>query len=168
MSLHLHEPGFFPFPGGGPSEAAHVLNLPLRRGLSDASFLALLEQRIAPRLAAHAPEAIILQLGADGLAGDPVGRHWNLSPAAHCAAVRLAKRLAPRVLLLGGGGYHHANTARCWAAATHAALDGAVPLPADVPASCPAFAHFGPDFSMLVRPFPHLADENAPSTDSVR
>jgi acetoin utilization deacetylase AcuC-like enzyme len=158
--MHLHEPGFFPFPSGGPSEAPNVLNLPLRRGLSDATFLALFESRVAPRLLGHAPEAIILQLGADGLAGDPVGLHWNLTPLAHCSLVRRAKQLARRVLVLGGGGYHHPNTARCWAAATHAALDTAAPLSSDVPANCPRFELFGPDFSMHVRPSAHLVDEN--------
>lgn len=158
--MHLREPGFFPFPGGGPSEAAHVLNLPLRRGLSDETFLALFHERVAPRLAAHAPQALLLQLGADGLAGDPVGLHWNLTPRAHCAVVAAAKQLCPRVLVLGGGGYHHPNTARCWAAATHAALDAAAPLPAQVPDSCPGFPSFGPDFDMHVRPLAHIADEN--------
>jgi acetoin utilization deacetylase AcuC-like enzyme len=160
-SLHLHEPGFFPFPGGAPSASPNVLNVPLRRGLSDASLLTVFDERVAQRLAAHEPDAIILQLGADGLAGDPVGRHWNLTPAAHCGLVRRAKRLSRRVLLLGGGGYHHPNTARCWAAATHAALDAVPPLPEEVPASCAVFESFGPDFAMHVRPFAHLVDENA-------
>jgi acetoin utilization deacetylase AcuC-like enzyme len=161
-SLHLHEPGFFPFPGGAVSAAPNVLNVPLRRGLSDASLLAVFEERVVPRLVAHQPEAIILQLGADGLAGDPVGLHWNLTPASHCALVRRAKQLCRRVVLLGGGGYHHTNTARCWAAATHAALDSPAPsLPGEVPASCPVFESFGPDFAMHVRPFAHLTDENA-------
>jgi acetoin utilization deacetylase AcuC-like enzyme len=164
ISTHLHETGFFPFPAGKEcdSESPHIVNIPLKRGFCDSSFLALLEDAIIPRLVRHEPEVVILQLGADSLAGDPIGKYFNLTPLAHCALVSRVAALFPRVLCLGGGGYHHANTARCWAAATHAALGPcAPPLPEQVPDSCPHFELFGPDFVMRVRAGAHVKDENA-------
>ncbi len=164
ISTHLHETGFFPFPAGkqAGSDTSNIVNLALRRGLSDATFLSLLEDTIIPRLLEHGPDVVILQLGADSLAGDPVGMHFNLTPRSHCGLVSRVTALFPRVLCLGGGGYHHANVARCWAAATHAALGpGGPPLPEQVPDTCGLFEHFGPDFVMEVRANAHVKDENA-------
>ena len=64
------------------------------------------------------PQFIILQCGADSVAGDPI-THLAFTPAAHGRAARdlaaLADRLGHgRVLALGGGGYNRANLAAAW------------------------------------------------------
>ena len=68
----------------------------------------------------HRPEFILLQCGADSIAGDPI-THLRYSPAAHRHAatrlVELADRYCPgRVLALGGGGYNRTNLALAWTA----------------------------------------------------
>ena len=78
-------------------------------------------------LEAGAPEFILLQCGADSLAGDPI-THLRYSSAAHYpAAARaclLADRLcAGRVLAMGGGGYNRENLARAWTAVVQAFVD---------------------------------------------
>ena len=66
----------------------------------------------------YAPEFILLQCGADSVAGDPIA-HLRFSPQAHGRAARdltgLAERLGHgRVLATGGGGYHRGNLAQAW------------------------------------------------------
>jgi len=59
------------------------------------------------------PGAIVLQCGADSLAGDRLGR-FNVSSAGHAAAVARVAAYGRPLLVLGGGGYKVANVARCW------------------------------------------------------
>ena len=76
------------------------------------------------------------QCGADGLSNDPLGT-FNLTPAAYkrCCATTLSTTdgvgLPPKLLVLGGGGYSHANAARCFASIL-ASLTG-TRLPSDIP-----------------------------------
>jgi len=69
-------------------------------------------------LRGHKPEFIILQCGADSLAGDPLA-HLRYTPAAHAHAARSLCRLANemaqgRIMGFGGGGYHRGNLAAAW------------------------------------------------------
>lgn len=63
------------------------------------------------------PGAIVLQCGADSLAGDRLGK-FNLTSSGHAAAVARVAGYGRPTLVLGGGGYKVANVARCWAAET--------------------------------------------------
>jgi hypothetical protein len=67
-------------------------------------------------VARHEPEFLILQCGADSIAGDPL-TNLRFTPAVHAQAARdlcaLADRLGHgRLLALGGGGYDRGNLAR--------------------------------------------------------
>ncbi len=66
----------------------------------------------------------MLQAGADALLEDPLSR-LSLSNNAHIAALRAIRPLAPRLMLLGGGGYNPWSVGRCWTAlwATLAGFD---------------------------------------------
>ena len=104
------------------------LNLPLPPGAGDAEFLAAWPV-IESHLERHAPEFVILQCGADSLAGDPI-THLQLTEAAHAhAAARLcaiADRHAPgRILGFGGGGYNRRNIARAWTRVVQAFVEAA-------------------------------------------
>lgn len=120
----IHEDGRYLYPGTGAATetgrgraAGTKLNIPLAPGAGDAEFFAAWE-RVEAHLTAGRPEFILLQAGADSLAGDPI-THLQYSPATHGHAARRLAALAAtccagRLLATGGGGYHRGNLARAW------------------------------------------------------
>ena len=120
----VHEDGRFLYPGTGSAAetgtgaaAGTKLNLPLAPGAGDAEFAALWPQ-IEDHLEKRGTDFIILQCGADSLAGDPI-THLALSEASHAMAAgrlrALAERLCEgRLVGTGGGGYDRRNLARAW------------------------------------------------------
>jgi acetoin utilization protein AcuC len=120
----LHEDGRYLYPGtGSASETGRgpavgtKLNIPLPPGADDEVFLAAW-QEVESYLEVGEPELILLQCGADSIAGDPI-THLRLTPEAHAHAARrlgvIAERFASgRVLAMGGGGYNRANLAAAW------------------------------------------------------
>ncbi|HXH65486.1 MAG TPA: acetoin utilization protein AcuC, partial [Mariprofundaceae bacterium] len=70
---------------------------------------------------------IILQCGADSIAGDPI-THLRLLPLTHAKAAGSLCALAEefcvgRFVALGGGGYNRANLAAAWCAVLSALAD---------------------------------------------
>lgn len=122
--VDIHEDGRFLYPGTGDEnetgkgEAEGTkLNLPMRPGARDVEFFAAWE-RAEEHLRRHRPEFVILQAGADCLAGDPLA-HLEFSPAVHAHAVKRLIALAEdsaegRMMVFGGGGYDLANLACGW------------------------------------------------------
>ena len=128
----LHENGNFLYPGSGDIDetgrgdaAGTKINIPLPPGAGDELFF-----KIWPSVERFVeqsnPEVIILQCGADSLAGDPI-THLALSSKAHFHAAQTLCRLADRkcagrMLALGGGGYNRNNLAAAWTAVVRAML----------------------------------------------
>ena len=120
----LHEDGRFLYPGTGFAEETGTggaegtkLNIPLAPGAGDKEFFAAWE-RVLAHLRRYRPEFVLLQAGADSLAGDPLA-HLALSPAAHAHATRTLVELAEetargRLMVFGGGGYDLGNIAGAW------------------------------------------------------
>lgn len=120
----LHESGQSLYPGtgdaaetGSGSAQGTKLNVALRAGSGEAEFHAAWPQLLA-HVSRHEPEFIILQCGADSIAGDPI-THLHLSPGCHARAAADLCALADslghgHVLGLGGGGYDRGNLARAW------------------------------------------------------
>ncbi|KAK4696348.1 hypothetical protein P7C70_g8393, partial [Phenoliferia sp. Uapishka_3] len=156
LSAHLHGPGFFPASGSldstGPASSPasfHALNLALEPGLSTPVLLRLFESCIEPTMEAFRPDAVVVQCGCDGLAGDPC-KEWNLDLEGMGEVVRRIIGWKMKTLLLGGGGYNNANVARCWAYLTSVALGNPLALDTPIPASVDDYAAFGPSFSLDV------------------
>ena len=128
----LHESGETLYPGTGTAAecgrgaaAGTKLNVPLDAGAGDPEFLQAWP-RMLEHVAAFEPQFLILQCGADSVAGDPLA-NLLLTPAAHARAARdlclLADRLGHgRVLALGGGGYDRGNLAQAWTGVVEALL----------------------------------------------
>lgn len=130
--VDLHEDGHYLYPGTGFSDETgrgaaqgSKLNIPVPPHAGDETFFRLWES--AERFIEQAqPEFLLLQCGADSLAGDPI-THLNYSSAAHHFAAQrlvvLAERYCRgRLLALGGGGYNRANLAAAWTAVVEALL----------------------------------------------
>ena len=133
--VDIHEDGRVLYPGTGHAQetgsgdaVGTKLNIPLPPGAGDAEFLAAWEQAEA-FLEAAAPEFVLLQCGADSLAGDPI-THLQLTAEAHGeVAVRLSRlagrHCAGRMIGVGGGGYDRDNVARGWTAVVRALVETA-------------------------------------------
>lgn len=166
ISTHLYEPGFFPYPSGGEEtgDSHNILNIPLKRGASDTTFSSVLLSKVMPRMLAFQPDLVILQLGADGLAGDPLGG-FNLTSFPYCLATKevIGMPGQPDVLMLGGGGYDNFLTAKCWAACCHVALGGDFEefIASFVPETNEHFVQFRPNLSLRIHTLA-MIDKNLP------
>ncbi len=120
----IHEDGRFLYPGTGSRSETGIgaaegtkLNIPMEPGSGDEAFLKAWEE-VEAYIEASEPQLLLLNAGADSLAGDPI-THLEYSENAHGhAAVRLrqyADRYCEgRILGMGGGGYNRRNLARAW------------------------------------------------------
>ncbi|WP_240453848.1 acetoin utilization protein AcuC [Chachezhania antarctica] len=129
--VSIHEAKRWPFTGTVDDTAGGVaFNIPAPRGFNDTGFDYVLEDLILPAVADHRPDAIVLQCGADAVLEDPLSR-LALSNGSHWRAVRALGALAPRMLVLGGGGYNPWSVGRLWTG-VWATLSGAeIPGPDD-------------------------------------
>ena len=116
LLISVHEENRWPFTGALTDDGGgNCFNLPVPRGFNDSEMRAVLEGLILPRIAEFRPDLIILQAGADALDEDPLSR-LSLSNNAHRAVLAALRPMAPRFLLLGGGGYNPWTVGRLWTA----------------------------------------------------
>lgn len=116
LLISTHEENRWPRTGALTDRGAgQVFNLPLPRGAQDGDMALALDRVILPAVAGFRPDAVVLQCGADAVAEDPQSR-LALSNNAHLAVVAALRRLAPRFLVLGGGGYNPWSVGRAWTA----------------------------------------------------
>lgn len=156
LTVSFHKYGEY-FPGTGAladrgrgKGLGYSLNVPFRDGLSDGPFVEVFDRVIASVAERYRPDAIVLQCGADSLAGDKLGC-LNLSMEAHARSVELVRSLGRPLIVLGGGGYTVRNTARAWAYETACALGVQNDIPRDLPFN-EYFEWFGPRFRLEVLP----------------
>lgn len=115
LLISVHEEKRWPFTGALVDDGGgNCLNLPVPRGLNDTEMAAIRDRLILPAVAEFAPDAIVLQCGADAVTEDPLSR-LTLSNNAHWAIVAALMALGcPRLLVLGGGGYNPWSVGRLW------------------------------------------------------
>lgn len=114
LMISVHEERRWPFTGGlSDVGGGQVFNLPVPAGFNDTEMRAVLDELILPRVQRFAPDAIILQCGADAVEEDPLSR-LALSNRAHWNVVAALRPLSPRYLVLGGGGYNPWSVGRLW------------------------------------------------------
>ena len=126
----LHEDGQFLYPGTGAlseigkgKAAGTKLNIPMPPQADDTLFFKMWPQ-VEKLLEKHQPEFIVLQCGADSIAGDPI-THMAYTEQAHAHAAKRFSALAERyctgkILVMGGGGYNHENIAKTWTTVVNA------------------------------------------------
>lgn len=123
MTVSLHESGRTLFPGTGHVHEigtgpgrGYTVNLPLPVGTYDAIYMEAFRAAAWPLMQAFDPDVVILELGMDALAGDPLA-HLNLTNNTHADIIERVLSLGKPILATGGGGYHVENTVRGWALA---------------------------------------------------
>lgn len=114
LTISVHEAGRWPRSGLASRPENGIWNFPVPPGFNDSELAFLIYGAILPVLTAFAPQAIFLLPGADALAGDPLAK-LALSNNAVWHAVTAIRRLSPRLIVGGGGGYNPFTLARCWA-----------------------------------------------------
>lgn len=161
MTVSFHKYGEY-FPGTGDLKDIgagkgkyYAVNFPLRDGIDDESYRSIFEPVMTKVMETYQPSAVVLQCGADSLAGDRLGC-FNLSLKGHGRCVDFMRRYPVPLLLLGGGGYTIRNVARCWTYETAIALgnDVANELPYN-----DYFEYYGPDFKLHISPS-NMANQN--------
>ena len=162
LSLHKFGDGFFPSTGDivniGHARGKHYsVNVPLKDGITDEAYQSLFRPVVAKIMEVYRPEVIVLQCGADSLAGDRLGV-FNLSSNGHAACVEYMKSFGLPMMLLGGGGYKIVNVARCWAKETGVALG--INMEESLPVS-EYDDYYAPTYRLTVEPKESLQDQNS-------
>lgn len=133
LAISIHEQGRWPYTGAAADRAGGtVRNFPVPRGFNDTEHRWLMQQAVLPLIEARRPQAIMVQAGADSLEEDPLAR-LSLSNNAYWEAIAAVQRLAPRLVVLGGGGYNPYAVGRCWAGIWAVLND--LPIPDRMPAA---------------------------------
>ena len=150
VSFHKYEKGFFPINSGGLEEMGETwgrgfnINIPLHHGINDEQYLSLFT-RIFPMISStFSPDVFIVQCGADTLFNDPM-KSFNLTSKSILQCVQQIIDLNKPMILLGGGGYHIADTARLWTLITSISLKQTIDY--DIPEH-DYFTFYGPDFTL--------------------
>lgn len=115
----------------------------------------------------YRPSAVVLQCGADSLAGDKLGC-FNITMNGHAHCVQFLRSFTVPLILLGGGGYTVKNVARTWTYETACALGIEKEIDPNLPWN-EYFEWFGPRYRLEV-PENNMDDLNIKdgSLDKVR
>ncbi|EGO20458.1 hypothetical protein SERLADRAFT_452574 [Serpula lacrymans var. lacrymans S7.9] len=173
MTCSFHKFGEY-FPGTGTQDdcgrgkgKGYAVNVPLKDGLTDEAFKSIFEPIVSKCMQVFAPSVVVLQCGADSLAGDKLGC-FNITMHGHAHCVQFLRKQNIPLILLGGGGYTIKNVARVWTYETACALGIEDTIDEKLPWN-EYFEWFGPRYRLEV-PENNMEDLNVRdgSLDKVR
>ena len=120
MTISTHQFGSTIFPGTGAVDEIGVgdgtgysANMPLPPGTYDGAFLRVFNETVLPLAKAFGPDVIVMELGADTLAGDPLAQ-MRLTNNIFVEVISQMLKFDKPILAVGGGGYNIENTVRAW------------------------------------------------------
>jgi acetoin utilization protein AcuC len=132
LKISFHESGetLFPWTGfeteiGTGAGKGYNVNIPLRAGTDDGLYVSAFDAIVPPLLEAYLPDVVLTQIGGDSHRDDHLS-HLNLTSNGYKHAVETVRRLSPRIMAMGGGGYNIFKTAALWTVAW-SALTGIEP-----------------------------------------
>eukprot|EP00800_Vazella_pourtalesii_P020623 TRINITY_DN735_c0_g2_i3.p1 TRINITY_DN735_c0_g2~~TRINITY_DN735_c0_g2_i3.p1 ORF type:complete len:415 (+),score=91.57 TRINITY_DN735_c0_g2_i3:45-1289(+) len=170
MTVSFHKYGEY-FPGTGDLKDVganqgryYALNFPLRDGIEDNSYREIFEPIVSRVMEVYDPGAVVLQCGADSLAGDRLGC-FNLSLKGHGKCLEFLRQYNVPLLLLGGGGYTIRNVARCWTYETSLALNSEI---SNILPYNDYYEYFGPDFKLHILPSNMVNHNNKEYLDKIK
>ncbi len=121
LCISFHESGETLFPGTGfvgecgeGEGMGYTVNIPLPFETYDEIYMEAIREIAYPLLRAYDPDVIVVEIGADALAGDPLA-HLRLTNNTYVEVIEGLLRLGKPILATGGGGYNVDNTVRAWA-----------------------------------------------------
>lgn len=139
LTISLHEWGKYLFPGTGAIEEigngegkGYNVNLHFTPYTDDQIYLWAFREVVPPLIASFQPDIVVTQLGCDTHYLDPL-THLLLTVEGYTEVIKEIKKLAPRWIALGGGGYEMGVVARAWTSAYGAMTDRE--LPDEIPQS---------------------------------
>jgi len=166
ISFHKFAKDFFPGTGhiydiGAEQGKGYAINVPLDDAIDDDMYLHLFTQVIDSAMESYHPNAVVLQTGADSLAGDRLGC-FNLTLRGHGDCVRHVQHwqrvMGFPLCVVGGGGYTARSAAKCWA--YEVGILSRQLLSEQLPAN-PYYEYYGPDYSLVV-PRINMENRNKP------
>jgi acetoin utilization protein AcuC len=120
LTISLHESGTTLFPGtgfeteiGSEKGRGYNVNIPFSAGTDDEVYLYAFNAVVPPLLEAFRPDIVFAQVGGDGHKDDRLA-HLNLTSTGYRKAITEVRRLSPRIMAMGGGGYNLYKTAALW------------------------------------------------------
>lgn len=120
LKISFHETGETLYPWGGHytetgagAGAGYNVNVPLPPNTSDEIYLAAFKEIAPPLLAAFRPELLVVVMGADVLAADPL-THLSLTNNGMADVAAILRSMPMKRLVLGGGGYNLDALGRAW------------------------------------------------------
>ncbi|MEW5791313.1 MAG: acetoin utilization protein AcuC [Pseudomonadota bacterium] len=173
-SIHMDTSYAYPFQGGGiDDQPGGAVNLPLPPGINDAEYRLAFHSLWSRLLEGFRPDVVVLQAGTDILTHDPLSKFRVSNGVFWEAAARVIDE-SPRLLVLGGGGYHPIALARCWtgvwARLTGRALDERLPDAASALLRAVNWELDDEDAEETERLYTHLSDlpNDGPVREEVR
>jgi len=120
MMISMHQSGLTLFPGTGFVDEIGTgqgkgfsVNVPLPVGTYDRIYIKAFEQVALPLITAYGPDVIVMEIGADGLSGDPLA-NLSLTNNVYADIIKTLLTFEKPILATGGGGYDLENTVRAW------------------------------------------------------
>ena len=154
LTVSFHKYGNF-FPGTGHENDIgygkgkyYSVNVPLDDGIDDESYHYIFKPIMSRLVEWFRPQCILLQCGADSLAGDRLGT-FNLTIKGHAECVSYMKSFGIPLLVTGGGGYTVMNVSRCWTYETAVLLDQEIEN--NIPYN-DYLGYYGPDYTLHLHP----------------
>ncbi|XP_076273365.1 histone deacetylase 8-like isoform X2 [Rhynchophorus ferrugineus] len=152
LSFHKYSYGFFPNTGnvdevGCSKGKFYSINVPLKDGVCDKTYVNIFKELFPIIVQNFKPDVFVVQCGADGLNGDTLGQ-CNLTLKGIGECVNQILGCNKPIMLLGGGGYNFANTARLWTYLT--SLVTKTSISNDIPDTCEYFMEYTPSYELHI------------------
>jgi acetoin utilization protein AcuC len=128
ISLHESARTLFPWNSGFENELGegpgygYNINVPLAPGTEDEIYREVFQRIVEPLAQAYKPDICILAAGVDAMYTDSMS-HLSLTNNIYVEVIQGIRKLAPKMLMLGAGGYNPRNIARNWTLAWSALHD---------------------------------------------
>lgn len=121
MTISTHQDGRILFPGTGFVDEigtgegkGYSVNFALPIGMYDEIYMKVIREGVLPLIKSYNPDVIVLEVGADTLAGDPLAG-FALTNNTYADVINALLAYDKPILAVGGGGYNVENTVRAWA-----------------------------------------------------